>query len=308
MTQVNQDDDTTTDQVRCRPGNRAQDLGEQARPQAQGGAAGQGPGAGPVRHTARRPRGARAAHGHDSRRASRARKGAAAVNDQGYHRPGGARPGDQASACNGPPAGSPDGDGARQDGSTASQATARGMASAAAARAHPAGAASAPRGGTDPGEAQPVLTGHAKWGSKTFGSLQTRNYRLFAAGQVVSNTGSWMQRVAQDWLVLQLTHDSGTALGITTGLQFLPLLLFSLWGGVIADRYPKRRILMATQSAMGVLALILGVLGLTGAVRIWQVYALAFALGLATVVDNPTRQAFAAEMVGRNGMANAIAL
>ncbi len=117
-----------------------------------------------------------------------------------------------------------------------------------------------------------------------------------------------MQRVAQDWLVLQLTHDSGTALGITTGLQFLPLLAFSLWGGVIADRYSKRRILMVTQSVMGVLALILGVLALTGSVRIWHVYLLAFVLGLATVVDNPTRQAFAVEMVGRDGMANAIAL
>jgi len=117
-----------------------------------------------------------------------------------------------------------------------------------------------------------------------------------------------MQRVAQDWLVLQLTHDSGTALGITTGLQFMPLLLFSLWGGVIADRYPKRRILMVTQTVMGVLALVLGVLSLTGAVRIWQVYALAFGLGLATAVDNPTRQSFAVEMVGTEGMANAIAL
>ena len=117
-----------------------------------------------------------------------------------------------------------------------------------------------------------------------------------------------MQRVAQDWLVLQLTHNSGTALGITTGLQFLPLLLFSLWGGVIADRYPKRRILMVTQTVMGALALVLGVLSLTGSVRIWEVYALAFGLGLATVVDNPTRQAFAVEMVGTEGMANAIAL
>jgi len=157
-----------------------------------------------------------------------------------------------------------------------------------------------------PPPAQP--DGGVRWGDKTFSSLRTRNYRLFAAGQVVSNTGSWMQRVAQDWLVLELTHNSGTALGITTGLQFLPLLLFSLWGGVVADRYSKRRILMVTQSVMGALALILGVLALTGAVRIWQVYALAFALGLATVIDNPTRQAFAVEMVGRDGMANAIAL
>jgi MFS family permease len=125
---------------------------------------------------------------------------------------------------------------------------------------------------------------------------------------VISNTGSWMQRVAQDWLVLELTHGSGTALGITTGLQFLPLLMFSLWGGMVADRYPKRRILMGTQAAMGGLALVLGVLALTHSVAIWQVYALAFGLGLVTVVDNPTRQAFATEMVGRGGLANAIAL
>ena len=131
---------------------------------------------------------------------------------------------------------------------------------------------------------------------------------MFATGQVISNTGSWMQRVAQDWLVLELTHNSGTALGITTGLQFLPMLLFSLHGGMIADRYSKRRILMATQTIMGGLALILGVLALTGTVRIWHVYALAFALGLATVVDNPTRQTFAVEMVGRAEMPNAIAL
>jgi MFS family permease len=131
---------------------------------------------------------------------------------------------------------------------------------------------------------------------------------LFATGQVISNTGSWMQRVAQDWLVLDLTHGSGTALGITTGLQFLPLLLFSLWGGVIADRYPKRIILMFTQAIMGALALILGVLALTGTVHIWHVYALAFALGLVTVVDNPTRQTFAVEMVGKADMPNAIAL
>ena len=117
-----------------------------------------------------------------------------------------------------------------------------------------------------------------------------------------------MQRVAQDWLVLELTHGSGTALGIATGLQFLPQLLFSLWGGVIADRYPKRNILMLTQAIMGVLAAILGVLALTGVVAVWQVYLLAFALGLVAVVDNPARQTFVAEMVGREGMANAIAL
>jgi len=117
-----------------------------------------------------------------------------------------------------------------------------------------------------------------------------------------------MQRVAQDWLVLELTHGSGTALGIASGLQFLPQLLFSLWGGVIADRYRKRSILLVTQAIMGMLALILGVLALTGAVAVWQVYLLAFALGMVAVVDNPTRQTFVAEMVGSDGMANAIAL
>lgn len=125
---------------------------------------------------------------------------------------------------------------------------------------------------------------------------------------MVSNTGTWMQRVAQDWLLLDLTHGSGTAIGIATGLQFLPLLLFSLWGGMIADRYPKRRVLMVTQAAMGGLALILGVLAVTGAVRPWHIYLLAFGLGLATVVDNPTRQSFAIEMVGRDDLQNAIAL
>ncbi len=135
-----------------------------------------------------------------------------------------------------------------------------------------------------------------------------RNFRLFATGQVISNTGTWMQRVAQDWLVLDLTHGSGTAVGIATGLQFLPLLLFSLWGGMIADRYPKRRVLTVTQAAAGGLALILGVLAVTGAVRPWHIYLLAFGLGLATVVDNPTRQSFAIEMVGRADLQNAIAL
>jgi MFS family permease len=125
---------------------------------------------------------------------------------------------------------------------------------------------------------------------------------------VISNSGTWMQRVAQDWLVLSLTHGSGTALGVTTGLQFLPLLLFGLYGGVLADRFPKRRILMITQAVMGALALVLGVLALTGTAQVWQVYALAFALGVATVVDNPTRQTFAVEMVGPNDLSNAIAL
>lgn len=135
-----------------------------------------------------------------------------------------------------------------------------------------------------------------------------RNFRLFATGQLVSNTGTWMQRIAQDWLVLELTRGSGTAVGIATGLQFLPLLFFSLWGGVIADRYPKRLVLMVTQLTMGALAAVLGVLAVTGVVQVWHIYLLAFGLGLATVVDNPTRQSFAVEMVGKEDLPNAIGL
>ncbi len=145
-------------------------------------------------------------------------------------------------------------------------------------------------------------------GSQTFRSLKNRNYRLFAGGQVVSLSGTWGQRVAQDWLVLELSGNSGVALGITTGLQFLPVLLFGLYGGVLADRYDKRKLLLGAQAAMGVLALVLAVLDLSGAVQLWHVYALAFALGLASVVDTPVRQAFVVEMVGPDDLPNAVSL
>jgi MFS family permease len=142
----------------------------------------------------------------------------------------------------------------------------------------------------------------------TFSSLANRNFRLFATGQIVSNTGTWMQRVAQDWLVLTLTGGSGTALGITTALQFLPLLLFSLWGGVFADRLPKRPILVVTQAVCGLLALVLGLLVVTGVAQIWQVYVLAFLLGVTAALDTPVRQSFVPEMVQRRHLPNAIAL
>ena len=144
--------------------------------------------------------------------------------------------------------------------------------------------------------------------SPTFRSLRVRNYRLFASGQVVSLTGTWAQRVAQDWLVLTLSHSSGTALGVTTALQFLPMLLFGLYGGVLADRYDKRRILVGTQLAQGVLALVLGVLALTGNAELWHVYALASGLGLVTALDTPTRQAFVSELVGPDELPNAVGL
>jgi MFS family permease len=141
-----------------------------------------------------------------------------------------------------------------------------------------------------------------------FRSLRVRNYRLYASGMVVSLTGTWMQRVAQDWLVLELSNNSGTALGIVLALQFGPTLLFSLWGGVLADRYDKRRILLVTQASMIVLAAVLGLLDVSGAVRLWHVYLLAGLLGVASALDVPVRQSFVVEMVGPADLTNAVSL
>ena len=138
-------------------------------------------------------------------------------------------------------------------------------------------------------------------------SFQHRNYRLFFMSSIVSNIGTWVQRVAQDWLVLQLT-GSGTALGIVTGLQFLPSLLFSLLGGSFADRFDKRKLLALTNAGGGIAALTLGTLVLMGNVQIWQVYLLAFGLGVASALDAPVRQAFAIELVGPDDLQNAVSL
>ena len=144
--------------------------------------------------------------------------------------------------------------------------------------------------------------------SRTFSSLRIRNYRLFASGQLVSLTGTWMQRVGQDWLVLRLSDNSGTAIGITTALQFLPILLLGLQGGVIADRFSKRKLILVTQVAMGLIALGLGLLDLLGAATLYDVYLFAFLLGVVTAVDNPTRQAFVSELVGAKELPNAVGL
>jgi len=141
----------------------------------------------------------------------------------------------------------------------------------------------------------------------TFDSLRIRNFRLFFIAQVVSVTGTWMQSVAQMWLVLHLT-GSGVALGVTAALQFLPMLLLGTFGGLLADRLDKRRVLMATQSLAGMTALVLAVLTLTGLVQLWMVYALALALGLVNVFDNPARQSFVTELVGRDRVTNAVGL
>ena len=142
---------------------------------------------------------------------------------------------------------------------------------------------------------------------RTFRSLRVRNYRLFFFGQLVSLTGTWMQQVGQDWLVLRLTNQA-LPLGITLALQFAPILVLGAWAGVVADRLDKRRLLLATQVAMASLALVLGVLTATGAIRLWMVYVLALLLGCATAFDMPTRQAFVSEMVGPDRVTNAVGL
>jgi MFS family permease len=144
--------------------------------------------------------------------------------------------------------------------------------------------------------------------SPTFRSLRNPNYRRYAAGGVVSNTGTWMQRVAQDWLVLQLTANSAAALGITTGLQFLPFLLLSPFAGLVADRIPKRRLLQLTNVGMAVPALLLGILAVTGTAQIWHVYVLAAALGVASAFDAPARQSFVSEIVDADDLTNAVGL
>ncbi|MEV0668181.1 MFS transporter [Actinomadura luteofluorescens] len=135
-----------------------------------------------------------------------------------------------------------------------------------------------------------------------------RNYRLFMTGHSVSGTGTWMQLTAQDWLVLELTHGSGAAVGVTAGLQALPVALFSLYGSVLADRYRKRSVLLATQAVMGTLALVLGLLTVTGSIEVWNVYALAFGLGLVIALNKPAWMSFTYEVVGPDDVSNAVGL
>jgi MFS family permease len=145
--------------------------------------------------------------------------------------------------------------------------------------------------------------------SAMFRALENPNYRIWAGGAIVSNIGTWMQRVAQDWLVLTvLTDHSGAAVGLTTGLQFLPMLLFGPYGGVLADRYRKRIILMWTQLAMAFTGLAIGLLVVTGTAQLWHAYVAAFCLGVASAVDAPARQAFVSELVGQENISNAVAL
>ena len=142
---------------------------------------------------------------------------------------------------------------------------------------------------------------------RTFQGLQTRNYRLFFTGQIVSVVGTWMQRVAQDWLILEL---GGGALELSIGLalQSGPVLLLGMWGGLLSDRHNTRRVLLVSQIAFAVLALILGVLVLTDTATLGLVYVMAFGLGMANIVDKPARHSFVLELVGTDGAANAVSL
>ena len=142
-----------------------------------------------------------------------------------------------------------------------------------------------------------------------FGALRIRNYRVWAGGALVSNVGTWMQRVAQDWLVLTiLTHRNASAMGVVMALQFGPQLLLLPWSGYAADRFDRRKLLIATQAALGLLALGLGLVTVLGVVTLWQVYGFAFLLGCVSAFDAPVRQVFVNELVGEAYLANAVSL
>lgn len=141
----------------------------------------------------------------------------------------------------------------------------------------------------------------------SFNSLEVPNYRRYFAGQLISLSGTWMQTVAAVWVVLGLT-GSGVAVGLTTALQFLPMLLIGAWGGLLADRIPKRRLLMATQALMAIPAIGLFAVTATGVVTPWMVYLAVFAMGSVNAIDNPTRQSFVIEMVGPDRVVNAVSL
>ncbi|MBW4042019.1 MAG: MFS transporter [Acidobacteria bacterium] len=140
-----------------------------------------------------------------------------------------------------------------------------------------------------------------------FAPLSVPNYRRFAGSNVLAMSATWMQRIAQDWLVLQLTH-SVAAVGVTTAAQFAPSILFGLHGGVVVDRFPRRKLLMVTQSLVGSVSVVLAVLALTHTATVWLVWGAAFAIGCVTVVDNPGRQVFVNELVGRQHLKNALNL
>lgn len=142
----------------------------------------------------------------------------------------------------------------------------------------------------------------------TFGSLKVRNYRLFSTGQLVKLLGTWMLFTAQDWLVLQLSHNSASALGIVTALQFTPVLLLTLYGGQLADRFDKRRLMLMVNAASALVAALLGALVVSGVVNLWWVYVTATLFGAISAIENPVRQSFVSELVGKELLPNALSL
>ncbi len=139
-------------------------------------------------------------------------------------------------------------------------------------------------------------------------SFKHRNFRILYPANALSNIGTWTQRVAQDWLVLELTHNDATTLGFVTALQFLPAMLLSLYGGLLADRFNKRKLLLLTNLGAGLASVFLGVLVITNSVELWHVYALAFLVGVFTAIDSPIRVSFTSELVGKEDLANAVSL
>jgi MFS family permease len=139
-------------------------------------------------------------------------------------------------------------------------------------------------------------------------SFRHRNFQILFSANIIFNIGSWIQRIAQDWLVLQLTHNNGTYLGLVTSLQFMPVLFLSLHGGALADRVDKRKVLIATNATGAFSAGVLGLLVVTHHVHLWHLFLMAFVLGVSSAIDSPVRQSFIAEVVGHGDVANAVSL